>query len=86
MIGSNDSWVEPNNNGPQAMAQRLGALMDKIINAKPNALLAVALITPRNDYAKDWANSYNAVIPGLCRSASTKALMSFWWTYIKIPE
>lgn len=65
MIGTNDSWVEPNNNGPQAMAQRLGALMDKIINAKPNALLAVALITPRNDYAKDWANSYIAVIPGV---------------------
>lgn len=65
MIGTNDSWVEPNNNGAQAMAQRLGALMDKIINSKPNALLAVAVINPRTDYAKDWANSYVAVIPGV---------------------
>lgn len=65
MIGTNDSWVEENNNGPQVMSQRLGALMDKIINAKPNALLAVAVITPRNDYAKQWADSYVAVIPGV---------------------
>jgi lysophospholipase L1-like esterase len=65
MIGTNDSWVEENNNGPQVMAQRLGALMDKIINAKPNALLAVATITPRNDYARQWADSYVAVIPGV---------------------
>lgn len=65
MIGTNDSWVEENNNGPQVMAQRLGALMDKIINAKPNALLAVAVITPRNDYARQWADSYVAVIPGV---------------------
>jgi len=65
MIGTNDSWVEENNNGPQVMAQRLGALIDKIINSKPNALLAVAVITPRNDYAKQWADSYVAVIPGV---------------------
>lgn len=65
MIGTNDSWVEPDNNGPQAMAQRLGALMDKIINSQPDALLAVALITPRNDYAKAWAKSYVDVIPAV---------------------
>jgi lysophospholipase L1-like esterase len=65
MIGTNDSWVEENNNGPQVMAQRLGALIDKIINAKPNALLAVAVITPRHDYARQWADSYVAVIPGV---------------------
>lgn len=65
MIGTNDSWVEPNNNGPQAMAQRLGALIDKIVDRQPDALLAVAVITPRNDYAKQWADSYVAVIPGV---------------------
>ncbi len=65
MIGTNDSWVEPDNNGPQAMAQRLGALMDKIINNQPDALLAVALITPRKDYAQAWAKSYVDVIPGV---------------------
>lgn len=65
MIGTNDSWVEENNNGPQAMAQRLGALIDKIVDHQPDALLAVAIITPRNDYAKQWADSYVAVIPGV---------------------
>lgn len=65
LIGTNDNWVEPNNNGPTAMAQRLGALMDKIINYQPDALLAVAIITPRIDYAQAWAESYVAVIPGV---------------------
>ena len=65
MIGTNDFWKDENNSGPAAMQRKLGSLVDKIINNKPDALLAVALITPRKDYAEDRAIAYNAIIPGV---------------------
>lgn len=63
LIGTNDVWVEPDNDDPQAMAQKLGTLIDKITANLPDTLLAVGLITPRNDYARDFARAYNDVIP-----------------------
>jgi len=66
MIGTND--LNRNIDVPNAPA-RLGALLDRIINDAPNALLVVAKITPTPD---DGANSsiqtYNNAITGLVQS------------------
>lgn len=69
MIGTNDVWKEPENiRDPASMAQRLGLLLDKLIDHQPNALLAVALIVPRNDYASNWAQEYVKVIPAVVKA------------------
>lgn len=69
MIGTNDVWKEPENvRDPASMAQRLGSLLDKLIDSQPNALLAVALIVPRNDYASNWAQEYVRVIPSVVKA------------------
>jgi lysophospholipase L1-like esterase len=63
MIGTNDTG---NSTGAQ-MATRLGALIDKITGAAPNALLVVAKITPVS-WATTAVNAYNDAIPGLVQS------------------
>jgi lysophospholipase L1-like esterase len=62
MIGTNDAGESGAN--ASAMATRLGALMDKIIAAAPNATLVVAKITPVG-YLSSIVNAYNGAIPGL---------------------
>ena len=58
------------------MADRLGALIDKITGAAPNALLVVAKITPVS-WASAVVTAYNNAIPGLVqtRAAAGKHLL-----------
>jgi lysophospholipase L1-like esterase len=58
MIGTNDITA---NSPAQTMASHLGALVDKITNAAPNALLVVAKITPV-PASTDRVNQYNSAI------------------------
>ena len=66
MIGTND--VDTNfdlNNVPQ----RLGDLMDRILETEPNVLLIVAQIVPTTNDGKNVnIRAFNAAIPGLVRS------------------
>jgi lysophospholipase L1-like esterase len=65
-IGTND--VNGNINLAQA-PQRLGALLDQIINDAPNALLVVAQIIPTlNQQTNTRVQAYNAAIPGLVQA------------------
>jgi lysophospholipase L1-like esterase len=72
MIGTNDTG----NSTAAEMADRLGALMDKIIVAAPDALLVVAKITPLS-WATAIINSYNDDLAGLVqtRAAAGKHMM-----------
>lgn len=58
MIGTNDITA---NSPAQTMASQLGALVDKITGAAPNALLVVAKITPV-PASTDRVNQYNNAI------------------------
>jgi lysophospholipase L1-like esterase len=63
MIGTND--IGGNRDLPNAPT-RLGALLDKIIEDAPNALLVVAKITPTKlDVYNTRAMAFNAAIPAL---------------------
>jgi lysophospholipase L1-like esterase len=66
MIGTNDV----NRNIDVANAPtRLGALLDRMINDAPNALVVVAKITPTpDDGANAVVQTYNNAIPGLVQS------------------
>jgi lysophospholipase L1-like esterase len=65
-IGTND--VNGNINVGQA-PQRLGALLDQIINDAPNALLVVAEIIPTmNQQTNTRVQAYNAAIPALVQA------------------
>lgn len=65
-IGTND--VNGNINVGQA-PQRLGALLDQIINDAPNALLVVAQIIPTmNQQTNTRVQAYNAAIPALVQA------------------
>jgi lysophospholipase L1-like esterase len=65
-IGTND--VNGNINLGQA-PQRLGALLDQIINDAPNALLVVAQIIPtENQQTNARVQAYNAAIPALVQA------------------
>jgi lysophospholipase L1-like esterase len=63
MIGTNDTGSST----AAAMADRLAALMDKIIAAAPDALLVVAKITPVS-WANAVINAYNDALPGLIQT------------------
>ncbi len=63
MIGTNDTWKDEGNTDPASMQRKLGNLVDKIVNNQPDALLVVALITPRYDYAEGFVAPYNNIIP-----------------------
>jgi lysophospholipase L1-like esterase len=68
MIGTNDVYAP---SGQSEMAKRLGDLIDKIVGAAPDALLAVAKITPfAGSYASHTPtiNTYNDAMPGLVKS------------------
>jgi lysophospholipase L1-like esterase len=66
MIGTNDTG----NSTAAQMADRLGALMDKIILAAPDTLLVVAKITPLS-WATAIINSYNDALAGLVQTRAT---------------
>jgi lysophospholipase L1-like esterase len=63
MIGTNDVYAS---SGQSTMSNRLGTLLDKIIDAAPDALLVVAKITPLTigNYTAT-IKTYNDAIPGL---------------------
>ncbi len=61
MIGTNDVYAA---SGQSEMPTRLGALLDKIIAAAPDALLVVGTITPLANSSWDsTVDTYNAAIP-----------------------
>jgi lysophospholipase L1-like esterase len=75
MIGTNDVYAA---SGQATMPDRLGALMDKIFTAAPNALLVVAKITPlSNPGSAATIKTYNDAIPGLVqvRAAAGKHVL-----------
>ncbi len=66
-IGTNDIASRD----PTGMAKRLDALLDKITQQAPDALIVVAQITPaRTD--NDIRDAYNAKIPGIVQSRAAK--------------
>lgn len=66
-IGTNDIGSRD----PAGMATRLEALIDKLAQNGPDALIVVAQITPaRTD--NDIRDAYNAKIPGIVQSQSAK--------------
>jgi hypothetical protein len=66
MIGTND--VDISFDLPNA-SKRLGALMDRIIEGAPNALLVVAQIVPtKNDQTNQRVMTFNASIPALVKA------------------
>jgi lysophospholipase L1-like esterase len=71
-IGTNDVG----NSTAAQMSDRLAGLMDKIVDAAPDAVLVVAKITPLS-WATSVINPYNAAIPGLVqtRAAAGKHVM-----------
>ena len=71
-IGTNDMYMSD----PGGAPQRLGALLDKLIAAMPNALIVVAKIIPLPSGAAA-VKTFNAAIPGLIqtRVAAGKHLM-----------
>ncbi|HMI87690.1 MAG TPA: SGNH/GDSL hydrolase family protein [Polyangiaceae bacterium] len=74
-IGTNDIYAA---SGQSTMPDRLGSLVDKIIEAAPNALLLVAKITPLSN--ANWNQTiatYNGAIPGIVqtRAAAGKHVM-----------
>jgi hypothetical protein len=75
MIGTNDVYAA---SGQATMPERLGTLLDKLINAAPNALIVVAKITPLNNAGSNATiKTYNDAIPGLvqARAAAGKHIM-----------
>lgn len=70
MIGTNDVYAA---SGQSEMPTRLGALLDKIIAAAPDALLVVGKITPLSN--SSWTatvDTYNAAIPDLVQQRVTE--------------
>lgn len=66
MIGTNDVYAA---SGQATMPDRLGALLDKLISAAPNALIVVAKITPLNNAGSSATiKTYNDAIPGLVQT------------------
>ena len=74
MIGTNDVTAD---SGQNTMADRLGALLDKIVLAAPDALIVLAQLTPVS-WSAAALDDYNAKIPGLVeeRSASGQHIVS----------
>lgn len=75
MIGTNDVYAA---SGQADMPKRLGALIDKITGAAPNALVVVAKITPLSNMSwNSTVNTYNNAIPGVVsdRAAQGKHVM-----------
>src|SRR5882724_3369774 len=72
MIGTNDV-----DTGETDIPTRLGALMDKILNADPKLLLVVAQIVPQQKATPDTANAmvqaFNAAVPGLVKTRADAA-------------
>jgi lysophospholipase L1-like esterase len=69
MIGTNDVYA---GSGQSTMPDRLGALIDKITVAAPDALLVVAKITPLANTAwKGTVATYNNAIPGVVQARAT---------------
>jgi lysophospholipase L1-like esterase len=58
-IGTNDMF-----RGPDGAGDRLAALIDKLVAALPNSLLAVSTIIPLPPAAQD-AQAYDALVPGI---------------------
>jgi hypothetical protein len=75
MIGTNDIYAS---SGQSTMPDRLGALIDKIVVAAPDALLVVAKITPLSNMSwNQTIATYNNAIPGILqpRAAAGKHVM-----------
>jgi lysophospholipase L1-like esterase len=53
------------------MSTRLGSLLDKIVQAAPNALVVVAKLTPLGDTSAALA-TYNSQIPGVIQAHVAK--------------
>ena len=69
-IGTND--IYSTTQSPAQAPTRLGALIDKIVSAAPNALLVVAQITPlANTSWEATVVTYNAAIPAVVQARAT---------------
>jgi len=66
-IGTNDTGFKDSAN----MSTRLEALLDKIAQASPSALIVLAEITPLG-YASSALTAYNAKIPGIVQAHAAK--------------
>lgn len=65
-IGTNDVYAA---SGQATMPDRLGALIDKVTSAAPNALVVVAKITPLSNASwNNTVNTYNNAIPGVVQT------------------
>jgi hypothetical protein len=67
MIGTNDTNFMDTN----GMSTRLSSLLDKIVQAAPNALVVVAKLTPLG-YTSTALTTYNSQIPGVIQSHVAK--------------
>lgn len=64
--GTNDMVHDPPGNPWSSAPTRLGALIDKIVDACPDAVVLVAKIIPANDAAINGRiNNYNAALPAM---------------------
>jgi lysophospholipase L1-like esterase len=68
MIGTNDVNASM---GLDTIADRLDKLLDKIVQAAPNALVVVAIPTPLG-YGSSALTNYSAKIPGVVKAHVTK--------------
>jgi hypothetical protein len=76
MIGTNDVYAS---SGQAQMPDRLGALLDKIFAAAPNALLVVGKITPLNNASwNQTIKTYNDAIPGLVQTRANAGKHVIW--------
>ena len=67
MIGTNDLFARDTAN----MATRLEALLDKIVQGAPNALIVLAQLTPLG-HSDANLTAYNAKIPGIVQARAAK--------------
>jgi len=74
MIGTNDVTAD---SGQSGMADRLEGLLDKIVEAAPDALVVVAELTPVSWNPRELSD-YNAQIPGIvqARAASGQHILA----------
>jgi lysophospholipase L1-like esterase len=68
MIGTNDVTA---NTGQSTMTDRLEALLDKVVQTAPNALIVVAKLTPLS-WTAAALDAYNAKIPGIAQVRAAK--------------
>jgi len=66
-IGTNDMYMNTSTASPAMAPTQLGALLDKLIAAQPNALIVVAKIIPLQ-LGGNAVTTYNNAIPGVIQT------------------